>query len=99
MVGGHFVIMRSRRLKISGGSEASYHCMTRTVNGERLFEGREKELSAALRSVTKKVVRDRVLTSCRMARLARASHYARREAHERWAAPATSHTLRLRVPH
>ena len=35
--------MRSRRIKISGAS-AVYHCMTRTVNGERLFEDREKEV-------------------------------------------------------
>ena len=32
-----------RRLKVSGGS-AVYHCMTRTVNGERLFGDREKEV-------------------------------------------------------
>ena len=35
--------MRTRRTKISGSS-AVYHCMTRTVNGERLFEEREKEI-------------------------------------------------------
>ena len=35
--------MRSRRIKISGAS-AVYHCMTRTVNGEMLFEDREKEV-------------------------------------------------------
>ena len=35
--------MRSNRLKVSG-SEASYHYMTRTVNGERLFGDREKEV-------------------------------------------------------
>jgi len=33
--------MELRRLKIQGGV---YHCMTRTVNGERLFGDREKEV-------------------------------------------------------
>ena len=33
--------MRVRRLKVPGGV---YHCMTRTVNGERLFGDREKEV-------------------------------------------------------
>ena len=35
--------MRTRRTKVSGGSSA-YHCMTRTVNGDRLFKGRENEV-------------------------------------------------------
>ena len=35
--------MRSNRLKVSG-ADAVYHCMTRTVNGERLFGDREKEI-------------------------------------------------------
>ena len=35
--------MRRRRLKLRG-CDAVYHCMTRTVNGERLFGDREKEL-------------------------------------------------------
>lgn len=35
--------MRTRRLKVEG-AEAAYHCMTRTVNGERLFGDREKEV-------------------------------------------------------
>jgi hypothetical protein len=35
--------MRLNRLKIQG-SDAVYHCMTRTVNGERLFADREKEV-------------------------------------------------------
>ena len=35
--------MRTRRLKVSGSS-AVYHCMTRSVNGELLFEDREKEV-------------------------------------------------------
>ena len=33
-----------RRVKIMGGGEAIYHCMSRTVNGECLFEDREKEV-------------------------------------------------------
>ncbi|MFP4259478.1 MAG: transposase [Opitutales bacterium] len=37
--------MRHRRLKVdSGCSSAVYHCMSRTVNGERLFDDREKEV-------------------------------------------------------
>ena len=36
--------MRTRRLKVYGGANAVYHCMTRTVNGERLFKDREKEI-------------------------------------------------------
>ena len=35
--------MRSRRIKIFG-APAVYHCMTRTVNGERLFHDREMEV-------------------------------------------------------
>ncbi len=35
--------MRSNRLKVRG-AVACYHCMTRTVNGERLFGDREKEV-------------------------------------------------------
>lgn len=35
--------MRSNRLKVFG-SVGVYHCMTRTVNGERLFADREKEI-------------------------------------------------------
>ncbi|MGB0743316.1 MAG: transposase [Opitutales bacterium] len=35
--------MRTKRIKVSG-MEATYHCMTRTVNGERLFGDREKEV-------------------------------------------------------
>jgi hypothetical protein len=35
--------MRTRRLKVSG-TDACYHVMTRTVNGERLFGNREKEI-------------------------------------------------------
>jgi len=33
-----------RRVKLRGDSCAVYHCMTRTVNGERLFGDREKEI-------------------------------------------------------
>ena len=36
--------MRTRRLKVLGDVNAVYHCMTRTVNGERLFKSREKEI-------------------------------------------------------
>jgi putative transposase len=36
--------MRMRRIKVRGGSEAIYHCMTRAVNGELLFKDREKEM-------------------------------------------------------
>jgi REP element-mobilizing transposase RayT len=35
--------MRANRLKVQG-RDAIYHCMTRTVNGERLFKDREKEI-------------------------------------------------------
>lgn len=35
--------MRTRRLKVSGQA-ACYHVITRTVNGERLFEARHKEV-------------------------------------------------------
>ena len=31
-------------MKVSGCVDAVYHCMTRTVNGERLFRDREKEM-------------------------------------------------------
>jgi len=36
-------VMRTRRLRKREG-EACYHCMSRTVNGERLFGDREKEV-------------------------------------------------------
>jgi len=36
--------MRLGRMKISGWRDAVYHCMTRTVNVERLFGEREKEV-------------------------------------------------------
>jgi putative transposase len=35
--------MRSNRIKVAGAT-ATYHCMTRTVNGERLFGDRQKEI-------------------------------------------------------
>ncbi|MDQ8208059.1 transposase, partial [Coraliomargarita sp. SDUM461003] len=35
--------MKVRRTKVHG-RDAVYHCMTRVVNGERLFEDREKEM-------------------------------------------------------
>jgi REP element-mobilizing transposase RayT len=31
-------------MKVRGGCDAVYHCMTRTVNGELLFKDREKEV-------------------------------------------------------
>jgi REP element-mobilizing transposase RayT len=34
---------RLRRMKVAG-AESAYHCMTRVVNGERLFGDREKEM-------------------------------------------------------
>jgi len=36
--------MRTRRLKVYGGVSAVYHVMTRTVNGELLFQDREQEV-------------------------------------------------------
>jgi REP element-mobilizing transposase RayT len=39
------VFMRMKRMKVRGlGAVAVYHCMTRTVNGEHLFESRDKEM-------------------------------------------------------
>lgn len=35
--------MRALRLKVQG-CDATYHCMTRTVNGARMFDDREKEV-------------------------------------------------------
>ncbi|MDQ8207153.1 transposase, partial [Coraliomargarita sp. SDUM461003] len=35
--------MKVRRKKVHG-QDAVYHCMTRVVNGERLFQDREKEM-------------------------------------------------------
>lgn len=58
--------MRSRRLKITGGCEASYHCITRTVNGERLFEGREKEVLRKMIWQAADFSGVRVLTYCIM---------------------------------
>lgn len=40
---GFICVMRTRRMKVNG-RDAVYHCMTRTVNGERLFKHREKEV-------------------------------------------------------
>ena len=36
--------MRQRRVRAGDGLEATYHCMTRTVNGEMLFQDRDKEV-------------------------------------------------------
>ncbi|MFW5874275.1 MAG: transposase, partial [Verrucomicrobiota bacterium] len=36
--------MKTKRFKASSLIDGYYHCMTRTVNGERLFGDREKEM-------------------------------------------------------
>ena len=57
--------MRSNRLRVRG-EDAVYHCMTRTVNGEVLFNRREKEV---LRKMIRQVADFsgvRVLTYCVM---------------------------------
>lgn len=36
--------MNARRTKINESMDGTYHCMTRTVNGEMLFKNREKEM-------------------------------------------------------
>src|SRR5689334_10648111 len=36
--------MRQPRIKAAAGEEGVYHCMSRTVNGERLFLNPEKEV-------------------------------------------------------
>lgn len=58
--------MRTRRLKISG-SDATYHCMTRTVNGERLFGNREKEVLRKMLWQVADFCGVEVLTYCIMA--------------------------------
>ncbi|MFO8026183.1 MAG: transposase [Opitutales bacterium] len=58
--------MRSNRLK-AFGSEACYHCMTRTVNGERLFGEREKEVLRKMIWQAADFSGVRVLTYCIMA--------------------------------
>jgi len=57
--------MRSNRLKVSG-ADASYHCMTRTVNGERLFGDREKEVLRKMIWQVADFCGIRVLTYCIM---------------------------------
>lgn len=42
--GREYVCMATLRIKAMGDCSAVYHCMTRTVNGEMLFEDREKEV-------------------------------------------------------
>ncbi|MFO8027951.1 MAG: transposase [Opitutales bacterium] len=58
--------MRSKRLKVQG-AEACYHCMTRTVNGEHLFGGREKEVLRKMIWQVADFCGVRVLTYCIMA--------------------------------
>ena len=58
--------MRSNRLKVDG-AEACYHCMTRTVNGERLFGDREKEVLRKMIWRVSDFCGVRVLTYCIMA--------------------------------
>ncbi len=57
--------MRQRRLKV-GGREAIYHCMTRTVNGELLFEDREKEMLRKMMHQVADFCGVEVLTFCIM---------------------------------
>ena len=57
--------MRSLRLKVQG-SDAVYHCMTRTVNGERLFDDREKEILRKIIWQVADFCGVRVLTYCLM---------------------------------
>ncbi len=57
--------MRQRRLKV-GGREAIYHCMTRTVNGELLFEDREKEMLRKMMHQVADFCGVQVLTFCIM---------------------------------
>ena len=38
------VFMRTRRIRGNGAGDFCYHCMSRTVNGERFFGNREKEV-------------------------------------------------------
>jgi len=57
--------MRTNRFKVRG-SEATYHCMTRTVNGERLFTNREKEVLRKMIWQVADFCGVRVLTYCVM---------------------------------
>lgn len=57
--------MRTNRLKVSG-ADAVYHCMTRTVNGERLFKDREKEVLRKIIWQVADFCGVRVLTYCVM---------------------------------
>ena len=58
--------MRSNRVKVKAGAEATYHCMTRTVNGERLFGDREKEVLRKMLWQAAEFSGVRVLTYCLM---------------------------------
>jgi len=57
--------MRSNRLVVRG-ADAIYHCMTRTVNGERLFEDRAKEVLRKMIWQVANFSGVRVLTYCLM---------------------------------
>ena len=57
--------MRTNRLKVFG-ADAVYHCMTRTVNGERLFNNREKEILRKMIWQVAEFSGVRVLTYCVM---------------------------------
>lgn len=57
--------MRSHRLRVRG-REAVYHCMTRTVNGEVLFNRREKEVLRKMIAQVADFSGVRVLTYCVM---------------------------------
>ncbi|WP_269526207.1 transposase, partial [Coraliomargarita parva] len=54
-----------RRLKVSG-SDAVYHCMTRTVNGEALFGDSEKEVLRKMLHQVSDFCGVQVLTYCIM---------------------------------
>jgi len=66
MVGVDIGAVRQNRIKVRGG-EACYHCMTRTVNGERLFGNREKEVLRQMIWQVADFCGVRVLTYCIMA--------------------------------
>ncbi|MGZ0656681.1 transposase [Coraliomargarita sp. W4R72] len=57
--------MRANRLKVQG-SDAIYHCMTRTVNGESLFGDREKEVLRKMIWQVAEFCGVKVLTYCVM---------------------------------
>ncbi|MFU8847835.1 MAG: transposase [Opitutales bacterium] len=58
--------MRSKRVKVQSGDGATYHCMTRTVNGTHLFGVREKEVLRKMIWQVADFSGVRVLTYCIM---------------------------------